>query len=309
MKPTLVTCYVNPDLDGTAGAIGYAEFLQKHGMLAVAGTIGEPHEEAQYMFTRFGFAKPLLLSHTEDFEKVILVDASDLGGLEGKVAPEKVIEIIDHRKIHQADKFPNAKTQIELVGATATLVAEKFMHANTEISVPSTTLLYGAIISNTLNFKATVTTDRDRKTAAWLNETAKLPEHFWKELFMAKSDLSGNKLSERIYGDFNSVTIGQTTIGIAQIEMIGAKKLMDERKEEAVKILNALKKEKQWDMVFQSTIDLEESKNYLLTDDPKMQQLLEKALNVTFNGMIAERKDVLMRKQIIPLLIDALEYS
>ena len=29
MKPILVTCYVNPDLDGVAGAVAYAEFLQK----------------------------------------------------------------------------------------------------------------------------------------------------------------------------------------------------------------------------------------------------------------------------------------
>ncbi len=306
MKPILVTCYVNPDLDGVAGAIGYAEFLSKTGKVCEVGIISEPHDEAKYILDRFGFSYPKSVPDANAYDEVILVDASDLNGLEGKIMPEKVIELIDHRKVHEAYKFLNAKVHIELVGAAATLVAEKFMDGEVEISKESAVLLYGAILSNTLNFKGTVTTDRDTKAALWLNQTAQLPPNFWKELFTAKSDLSGSKLAERIEGDFAWFTMGNKKVGIAQIEIIGAQKLIREREAEILQILNKIKDEMGLDFIFQNTIELEDAKNFFVTDDIATQVLLEKVLSVQFSGNIAPRQNLIMRKQIVPLLKDEL---
>jgi len=307
MTPLLITSYVNPDLDGLASAIAYGEFLQKTDKKVVVGIIGVPHEEAQYVLDRFGFEYPQILSNTDDFNEIILVDASDLNGLEGKIAAEKVIEIIDHRKVHQADKFPYAKVQIELVGAAATLISEKFIQNKIAISKESATLLYAAIISNTLNFQGKVTTERDKKAAIWLNKIAQLPENFWRDLFLAKSDLSGNKLAERIEGDFAWFTMGKKKIGIAQIEMIGSKKLLQERINEILETLKVLQEKMDLDYIFQNTIELEEIKNFFVTSDPKSQKLLEKILKLKFTNNIAERSSLIMRKEIVPLLKTELE--
>lgn len=306
-KPILITCYVNPDLDGVASAIAYGEFLQKTGKNAVVRIIGEPHDEAKYVLNRFGFAYPQTISNADDFDEVILVDTSNPNGLEGKIAPEKVIEIIDHRKVHDAGEFPNAKVQIELIGAAATLIAEKFMRNNIAISKESATLVYGAIISNTLNFKSGVTTDRDREAAAWLNKVAGLPEDFWRDLFTAKSDLSGGKLAERIESDFAWFVMGGKKVGVAQIEMIGAKELLDERSGEVVQILDRIKKDMNLDHIFQNTIELENAKNFFVAQDLDTQKLLEKVLSVRFAGVVAERPDLIMRKQIVPLLKEELD--
>ena len=307
MKPILVTSYVNPDLDGVASAVAYGEFLQKTGKNAVVGIIGEPHDEAKYILDRFGFAYPKMIPDPDNFDEVILADASDLNGLEGKIAPEKVIEIIDHRKVHEADKFPKAKAQIELVGACATLVAERFMQNKIDISRESATLVYGAIVSNTLNFQSSATTDRDREVAEWLNQVAKLPESFWKDLFIAKSDLSGQKLTERIEGDFAWFVMGDKKVGIAQIEMIGAKKLVDERGGEIVQVLEKIKKEMNLDFIFQNTIELVDAKSFLVSQDSETQKLLERILKVQFTGDVAEISKLIMRKQIVPLLKESLE--
>lgn len=307
MKAILVTSYIDPDLDGTAGAVGYAEFLQKTGRDATPGTIGKLHEESLYVLDRFKIPYPEFIPSSDFFDAIILVDASELIGLEGKIPPEKVIEIIDHRKINDADKFPNAKIQIELVGAAATLIAEKFMHNNISISRESATLIYAAILSNTLNFKSTTTTDRDRVAATWLNLTARLPENFWRELFLAKSNLSGSKLAQRIEGDFAWFIVGDRRVGIAQIEIIGAQKLISERTQEIIEVLEKLKTAQNLDMIFQNTIDLEEGRNYIIANDETTQKLLEKILNVRFSGVVAERQDLVMRKQIVPLLKAALE--
>ncbi|HEU0051388.1 MAG TPA: DHHA2 domain-containing protein [Patescibacteria group bacterium] len=307
MNPVLVTCYVNPDLDGLASAVAYAEYLEKTGIDAEAAIIGEPHEEAKYVLHRFAIPRPKQILDTKTVQKIILVDSSDLNGLEGKILPEKVIEIIDHRAVNEAHKFPNASIQIELVGAAATLVAEKFMRQTIPISKPSSILLVSAIISNTLNFKGSVTTERDRKVSEWLNQTAQLPDGFWKELFTAKSDLSGSKLAERIDGDFAEFSFGNKRIGIAQLEIIGAEKLIEQRLIEIRKILQKLKQEKHLDFVFQNTIDLEKGQNYLIAADDESKDLLEKSLETKFTGNVAKPSVLLMRKQIVPRLKDTIE--
>lgn len=307
MNKTLITCYVNPDLDGVAGAMAYCEFLQKTGKDAVVGIIGEPHDEVKYILNRYNFSYPQSISNDEDFDEVILVDSSDLNGLGGNIRPEKVIEIIDHRKINEAAKFPNARIQIELVGSAATLIAEKFIENNIIISKESATLLCGAIISNTLNFKGSVTTGRDKKAAEYLNKTALLADNFWKELFMAKSDLSGSKLKERIEGDFAWFTFAGKKVGIAQIEIIGVEKLIKERGEEIISVLERMRLDMGLDYIFQNNIELELDCNYFISSDLKTQKLLEKILGIKFNEFFAKRSNLIMRKQIVPLLKEELE--
>ena len=307
MKPILITCYVNPDLDGVAGALAYGEFLQKTGRESVVGIIGEPHDEAKYILDRYNIPYPQKIINADNFDEVVLVDASDLNGLEGNIVPEKVVEIIDHRKINEADKFPNAKVQIELVGSAATLIAEKFIENSINISKESAILLCGAIISNTLNFKGGVTTDRDKKAVEYLNKIALLPDDFWKDLFMAKSDLSGSKLSERIEGDFAWFTFADKKVGIAQIEIVGAEKLIKERIEEIINVLEKIKQDMGLDYIFQNTIELELECNYFISPDLKTQKLLEKVLNIKFNKAVAKRPNLIMRKQIVPLIKEELE--
>ena len=184
----LVTPYKNPDLDGTACAFGYAEFLRKNGKDVVAAVFGKPHREAQFVIDKFNI--PALENAEEVVNNVggiIIVDASDLRGLSDKIQPEKVVEIIDHRKIHEAEKFPNAKAQIELVGSAATLIAEKFYNNKTTISPESAELLFSAIVSNTINFQANVTTERDHKIANWLKTKFSLPDNYVHEMFSDKS--------------------------------------------------------------------------------------------------------------------------
>jgi manganese-dependent inorganic pyrophosphatase len=197
--------------------------------------------------------------------------------------------------------------QIELVGSASTLIAEKFIQNNTDISKESAILLCGAIISNTLNFKGGVTTERDRKAVEYLNKVAQLSDNFWKELFTAKSDLSGVKLRERIEGDFAWFVMGDKKVGIAQLEIIGADKLIEERIDDIIKTLEEIKSEMKLDYIFQNTIELEECKNIFVTPDIKTQALLEKVLEVKFSGFVAERPNLIMRKQIVPLIKEELE--
>lgn len=299
-QPLLVTAYVHPDLDGAAGAVAYAEYLNLTGTPAVAGLLGTLHDEVQFVLQRFGIPAPLSLSDATAYARVALVDASDLNGLEGRVPPDRVVEIIDHRRINEAGKFPYAKVQIELVGAAATLVAEKFMQANLPISQASAQLLQAAIISNTLNFRGAVSTPRDEAAAQWLQRYSALPDGFWREMFIAKSDLTGAKLAARLDGDFAHFEFAGRKIGVAQIEIIGAQALLEERGGEIAQHLVARQQAQGLDYIFQNTIELEGPKNVLFAPSAISRALLSEALGVQFAGAIAEHVPALMRKQIMP---------
>ena len=307
MKPILITGYVNPDLDAVAGVVAYSEYLNKTGGNTMVGLIGVPHDEAKYILDRFNIKYPSSIKNDDDFNEVVLVDASDLVGLEGNINPEKVIEIIDHRKVNEADKFPNAKVQIELVGSAATLVAERFIKNNIDISKDSAILLCGAIISNTLNFKGGVTTDRDKIAYEYLNKIAELPLNFSKELFESKSDLSDDKLKERIISDLAWFNIADRKVSILQLEIVDSKYLIENRVDDIVLILQSLKSEMEFGLIFLNIVELEENKNYFVTIDNEVMIILEKIFNVKFNGHVAERPGLILRKQIVPLLKEELE--
>lgn len=298
----VVTSYIEPDLDGYACSVGYAEFLNKTGTPAVVRIFGTPHIEARYLIEKFGFE--FVEDKNASLEKVILVDASELRNLNDFIKPEQIIEIIDHRKFNDAEAFKNAKIQIELVGSAATLIAEKFHTNNIDISVPAATMLYGAIVSNTLNFRAKVTTDRDRLMADWLNQKLGLTQEFVDEMFRAKSNMDGELLGPAIDADFAWFDFGGAgnRIGYAQLEMMDAKELVEARKEEVLKILNELKSKEGMDHIFISFIDLGAGVNIFVTDDSRIQEILSKVLNVSFQDNVAFRPEFIMRKEVTPLL-------
>src|SRR3990167_9407031 len=115
----LVTPYIDPDLDGVACAIAYAEYLNKTGKNAVPGIFGHTHEEAKFALNYFKIGYPEVLNNPGVFRRVIMVDNSFPHNIEKHIKPENVIEIIDHRKHTEVEAFPNAKIQIELVGSAA----------------------------------------------------------------------------------------------------------------------------------------------------------------------------------------------
>jgi len=305
--PILITSYIDPDLDGVACSVAYAEFLTKNGRPAVAGIIGRAQVEAEYALDRFKIEPLLKISDTKDYSEIILVDASHLSFFEGKLVPENVIEIIDHRKVNEADKFPKAKIQIELVGSAATLIAEKFIKDKIDISKNSAILLCSAIISNTLNFNASNCTERDALAFKEMNKIALLSDGYWRELFLAKSDLTGPKLNERIVSDYGTFSIAGRDFCIAQIELIGAKALIENREAEIVLGLESLGRELNINETFANILDLESHEKFTISSNKITKKLLEDIFGYKFIGNVACDDKTIMRKQIVSMIKDYLE--
>lgn len=309
MSPfTLVIPYRDPDLDGTASAVAYAEYLQKTGRPARAGVLRSPGKEANYVLDKV----EVELHDAEDVEEqaaeVVLVDDSSIRALNNQIDPARVVEIIDHRKEYNLEEFPNVeKVQIELVGAAATLIAEKFYENNLDVSQDSALLLYAAIISNTLNFQASVTTERDRKMVEWLKDQISIEEGFVRKMFEHKSEIL-EPLKQVFIQDWKNRTMGEKTVGMAQMEIVDVDEFVSERREEIISALKEIKNEENLDLVFLTCADLEEGFNIYLTIDQETEKLLSEALDIEFEDGKAVRDDMLLRKEIEPKLKEVIKH-
>lgn len=301
MTRTIITSYQDPDLDGIACAIGYTELLCALGTTAETRITGTPHPEAHYLLQRYHLPTPPLYTDANRTDLVVLVDVSMRKDIDPKILPEQVVEIIDHRSLHDAKLFPNAKVDIELVGAAATLVTERFRKNNAIPSPTVATLLYAAIVSHTLNLRNRITTNRDQVCAAWLCAIAKPPATLIHDLFVAKSNAAESNLADVIEHDYATRIYNGISIGIAQLEIIKAVNLTTDRKVDILAALEKTKTKQGNDHTFLTALDVEELNNYFVTSDKFLQDLLSKIFNITFDNDIATVPGPYMRKELGPM--------
>lgn len=310
MSKILITPKINPDLDGVACACAYAEFLNtKHKENQhVAGIYGRPHIEARFLLEKLNVKDEFSYNPTESFDKFIIVDASDAKGMPDIIRPEDVIEVIDHREAHQAQAlFSNAKIQVEPVGAAATLIFEKIKQAAMPITDKLMFLLYGAIFSNTLNFKSSVVDQRDRESVKFIenNLSSLSVGGTIEEMFDYKTEYIKNNLEEVFRDDFKIFDYSGK-LAIVQIEGFDLDNLVCDKKDEIKDILTKLKNESGLDYIFLTAADIKNAYNIFVAIDENTKLLLSRVLGLSFddNG-IARNTKLLLRKQIFPLLINA----
>jgi manganese-dependent inorganic pyrophosphatase len=292
--------YKDPDLDGVACAYAYSEFLNKTGVDSKPAFFGEPHIEALFILSEFD----IKIDNAEnlDLEKIILVDTTILENVDSKLNRKQVVEIIDHHSMNELDKFEGLKTkiQLELVGAAATLVAERFFENNINMSKKSAALLYLAIISNTLNLKANVTTERDKKMAKILFEMSGLESDFSHKMFAHKSQLQGT-VFELLDGDSYVIDILSKKLLYAQLEIIDLENFVNKNLEDIKSFLQSIKKQ-QVDFVFFSGIDLEKGFNIFVMIDDETKELLNNLFDLEEKENYLKRDGVILRKEVMPMI-------
>ncbi len=300
-KKVLITSYENPDVDGTGCSYAYSEFLRNKNINAQAGFFGTVHREAQFVIDKFNIKINDVEKLIEEYRDVIFLDASEILRLPQGIKPEQVIEIIDHRKSEDQKKFPNAKIQIELVGSCATLIAEKFEKEGMKISEESAVLLYSAIVSNTLNFKGKLTTNRDKRMAEWLKKQISLPKDYVHQMFAHKSKFT-QPLKEVLLGDFKDFQTDDDKIGIAQLEIVGVDDFLKNNLEKTIKILSDIKEQKLVKYILLNCIDLEHGFNTFVAIDELTKKVISSTLNVKFEKNIAKTNYLIMRKEMVPMI-------
>lgn len=303
-----VISYDSPDLDGIACAIAYSEFLNKEGKQAQAIYYGDLGLEVEFVkqYTRYFPVE----KHTDGFpedSRFILVDAADPDELEKTIIPEKVIEVIDHHPLVFTETFIHAQKTIELVGSCATLITEKFQQEHFIPSKEAIIYLYSAIISNTVNFKNTITTQRDIDAATYLKSFLDIPDNYIEQMFSSKSRLTPKNLYHVIFQDFFAKPINGKRVGIGQIEIANLDETITKLWNELVMALERIRKEDTLDYIFLVGIDLNEGKTMFISIDEQSRLLFSHALEIPDLKNKHTIDFIMMRKQVWPKVDGVLE--
>lgn len=308
-RPILVTSYPAPDMDGFGGAWAYAEFLTQTDRPAEARFFEEPRGEEQYVLELFRATAPELITNDHAYDQVVLVDASELSPFGNRLTATKVSEIIDHRELHEADRFPNAACDIQLVGAAATLVAERWAATDHSPTPISAALLMAGILSNTLNFQAVVATARDRQMYDWLRQFAKVPDDFPTALVQRNTEYVVSHLFSVVpaetavwqYGRIGRVCITQLQLGNVDAFLATYRPQLMAAYRQALTLRNG-------DHGLIVLIDLTRGTTTFITDNSDLQRGLAATVKVVFHRDQASIPQTRMRKEFGPKLKAYLEH-
>lgn len=228
--------------------------------------------------------------------KYILVDISDPKYFASFVNEKGVVEIFDHRPVFEnywKEKL-GKYAHIEMVGACATLIWEEYKKRKlvNNISTTSAKLLVTAIISNTLNFKAGVTTERDKVAFRQLLKITNFPKNWVEKYFEDQEKEAMRNPIEAIKND--SKGLGYD-FKIGQLEFWDSKKFVYKYLKKIEKVLTSSGNEK-W---FFTSPSISEGKNYLFTKNEDIKKLLEDKIDAKFDGHIGVTKKLLLRKEIL----------
>ena len=152
-------------------------------------------------------------------KKVIQVDHNERGQSVDGLEEAEVLEIIDHHRVADIQTSNPIYFRNEPIGSSSSIVAKCYFERGIEPSKEAAGLLCGAIISDTLLFKSPTCTEQDKEICLKLAEIAGIEsvEDFAKEMFKAGTSLQGKTVSEIFNQDFKPFSMGETKVGVAQV--------------------------------------------------------------------------------------------
>jgi inorganic pyrophosphatase/exopolyphosphatase len=301
----IVTSYRNPDLDGIACSIAYVELLQIQGKEAKATYYGHLGLEVDFV-KKFTGHFPVENQHGgySPDDSFMLVDTADPDAIDPDIPIDKVIQIYDHHLVVFTEKFPNAKALIDQVGSCSTIITEEIKKHQIKPSQTSALYLYSAIISNTINFKNAVTTERDKQAAQRLTSLLDLPSNFIQQMFLSKSNVDSSNFKQIIEQDFSTKEINGENFGIAQLEIANLDNFINPNKQEIEDFLKHLKDARKLDYVLFMGIDILKGFNRFIVVDDQSRRLFQELLDLKSFPMDAKVDHIIMRKQLWPKLKD-----
>lgn len=219
----IVVSYVNPDLDGIACAIAISALEASSWKSRLLGNLDS---ETIVVLDYLQLPTPGTVRDWAEVRSIWLVDTHHVRQLPTDLPRERVIHITDHHPRGDSEDFPNAVIQNELVGAAATLVAEKYFNRGIAIPAAISTLLQAAIVSNTLGFGAAATSDRDHRAFDRLSSANPLPATLTARMQEARRGILMLSTYAIVEKDCKLFETSHGLLAISQVETPGALELL-----------------------------------------------------------------------------------
>jgi inorganic pyrophosphatase/exopolyphosphatase len=294
---SVITSYVNPDLDGVACAIVLAATEEGGWIPRMSGHLDE---ETRHVLAALTLEEPEAVTSWSDVARVWLVDTHHPAQLPQELPFDRVLHVTDHHTGGEPAAFPNADIHNESVGAAATLVAEQAMH---KVSPQHAILLQCAILSNTLEFRAPATSTRDRIAFDALHERHPVESALRAGMRAMRNAVLRLATAELLQRDVKRFPTPAGVVAVSQIEAEGALGLLD--RDDLARTLRDLVTNTDAVAAVLNVVDPSAARSAILTTWPFLTNALAAALGTRVRGdgaLLVER--VLQRKtDIVPTLL------
>ena len=168
------------------------------------------------------------------------------------------------------------------IGAVCTIIAEMFKNNNIGISRESAILLYYGIISNTVNLKSKITTQKDVDMLEWLkHQCDEIDDKLIVKIFEEKSKIDIKQL-RRFLEMEEKFVVNKYNMIIGQIEMVNALEFLKEHKAEINNVISNVYKDYGIQFVFINLVDILNGYHLIYACDDKTISFLEDKLNAKF---------------------------
>jgi len=301
-KTGYVFSYVNPDTDGVCSSIAYAFLARATGRDEYVPVVfGNLNKETKFVLRHFGVPAPTVITVVPLDSAIAIVDTHHKNQLPADTHFANVVEVIDHHPAGNIELFPNARIQNERVGAVATLIAERIKNVSAGPSVEIYGILAAAIISNTLNFGAPSTTDRDHGAFNWLHNYVNIGPEFIRGMFEARSNIGEMTTEEVLLSDYKEFVLGNVRVGISQLETLSLSNFL--ARGDLFTSIDGVRRSKALDHFIFNGVDIENHTSMIVVVEAKTQRVLEVALGAKFDDKCTSFERILLRKtDIVPQL-------
>lgn len=150
-------------------------------------------------------------------KKLILVDHNEKKQSIDDIDYGEIVEIVDHHRFggFESENPINIITQI--VGATCTIIANKYFDDNIKLDKKMAGLLLGGIVADTMNFKSPTTTELDIQTAKKLEKISGCKASELQEGLIKQSEsLTNKRAKDIVYDDYKEFDLGEHKVGLSQ---------------------------------------------------------------------------------------------
>lgn len=300
MKHTIVTTgQAFADIDAVACVIAYAELLRLEGRTAEAYFPGALNNSVTPTIRAWGLDYRTEPSTTD--AEFVVMDVSEPQYIAHVATAGTIAEMYDHHPGFEAywQEKIGEHAHIESIGACATLVWEEYEKRGKadDISLLSARLLAVAILSNTLNFGAVITDERDRRAFETLWKRSELPDAWIAAYFAEQETEIRRDVVQAIIDDTKVLSVPTVPYPfvVGQLELWAGEVFLCEETANVKRALESFGHE-HWIM---SVPSLSERRNHFYTENAEVRELFTRGLGATFDGPYGTTDRLWLRKEIL----------
>ncbi len=288
------------DIDGYASIIVYRELLRALGEDAYAVSSAKPNSSVPPLIQELSYKlDENVLSGDKEY---VLLDVSNPDFISSDIGLDEIVEVIDHHTgFEDYWKERHVKAQIEFIGSVCTIVYEKIKDKGMLdiLDTDLCKLLIAGILDNTLNLRASITTERDKDAIEDLKRLGGV-SYTWDEEYFDACDDEKEK-------DYKAAILNDLKIESVRTEfpaVFGQIILSYQDRIDFATIASAFAGYGRWLM---NVISITDGKSYLYFNGDGVAENLEKLFGVDRkNDHLIVLDEFLLRKQILKKIRETL---